>query len=199
MAPEGAGERIREVIMAKRMRWVGRLALALALYPVPGAVLAGSPAESLHVEVREDGEMKVQMAVPISVVAALAGSVDTQDRIQTEILSNLEENGIDLRRFWEEIKRVSGGEFFTLEAEGATVKAWREDGFLRLSVRDDGDNFDGRTKVDLRIPEKIVELILSEAEEDASPEALVNALKDIGEMTLVEVDTDRESVRIWLD
>lgn len=188
------------------MKQIARLAplaaaAALLAAGAPDVAARGREVTTLHVQVTEDDgdSPKVRMEMPVALLQALVRSIDIEDLSPDHVVRELESEGIDLRRFWEEIRDADIREFFTLETEEANVRAWREDGLFQVRI-DADEGFHGRdgTHVEISIPETLMDLLLDDSGTD--PEDVIADLLRHGPMTLVEVKTDDgESVKIWID
>ncbi len=194
------------------MRYLKSFALILSL----GVVLVGAQTAAhargvttLHVEVTEDhgAGPKVSLSLPFEVLEAFANSLDAKEFVAREIIDEMESEGFDLEAFWRQVRDADIQEFFTLQAEDASIRAWREDGLFRVSVdaaesedRDEhfGKHFGSAAKVEIRIPESLMDYFVDEGEA-ATPQELLETLRSFGPMTLVEVQTEDEAVRVWLD
>jgi hypothetical protein len=180
------------------------LALGLGLALAPLATSLARPATTLHVEVFEDGstDPKVKLSLPMEVIAAVAGSVHGENFAPDSILDEMTSEGFDLRAFWKEIRSGNIKEFLTLEAEEARVRAWRDGGQFRVSVdaqeNSNRHRFNGRTQVEIRLPEELMDYLVA-ANDHRRPADLVDILRRMGPTTLVEVISEDESVRVWLD
>jgi len=63
-------------------------------------------------------------------------------------------------------------------------------------VKDKG----GKERVDVTIPWEVAQALISETTDNQlNLSAAIKALQNIGDMTLVTVSGDNESVRIWVD
>ena len=122
------------------MRYLKSFALILSL----GVILVGaqtttalaSGVTTLHVEVTEDhgAEPKVSLSLPFDVLEAFANSLDAKEFVAREIIDEMDSEGFDLKAFWQEVRDADIKEFFTIRAEDAYIRAWREDGLFRVSV-----------------------------------------------------------------
>ncbi len=72
---------------------------------------------------------------------------------------------------------------------------WKEAGFLRVQVRQD----DNDESVDVRVPERVVDALLSGEGDELNLEAAIHALVEEGEGELVTVTSQDERVRVWVD
>lgn len=176
---------------------------ALCLIGTP-AVLQAGDTMTLHVEVSSEdtGGEDIKMTMPLELIAAMASSIDPDQSVTAEIFEEFENEGFDLRNFWQQVKDGNINEFFNLEVEDAMIRAWREGGMFRLTVdaSEGGEEVAGRdrARVEVTIPEELMDLLV-EADGEVAPEDLVAQLRSMGPMTLIEVDTDKEQVRIWLE
>ncbi|MFQ5718330.1 MAG: hypothetical protein ACE5IK_02165 [Acidobacteriota bacterium] len=171
---------------------------AILTLGMPILLARGHDVSTFHVEVQEEDSdsPKVKMEFPVALLEAMVNSIDIEDFTSDHLLGEFADQGIDLKAFWRQVRDADIKEFFTLEADDAHIRAWREDGLFRVSVQAD-DQSDGPTHVEIRIPEQLMDLLV---EPDQKPADVVAALLDHGPMTLVEVESDhRESVRVWLD
>lgn len=187
----------------KKLRYVAPLALATAAFLAAGttdALARGRGVSTLHIEVVEDdGDTpKVKMAMPVALIEAMVRSIDIDELTSKHLMGELEHEGIDLRRFWKEVRDADIREFFTLETPDANIRAWRENGLFRVSVDAEEGRRHDRTRVEISIPESLMDLLVDSS--DADPADVIAELLEHGPMTLVEVETDDgESVKIWID
>lgn len=169
-----------------------------------GSVSLARDAMTLHIEVISDDDAgeSMKMAMPIDLIAAMAGSIDTDKLVTVDVLDELSHEGFDLRKFWEQIKESNINEFFSLEVKDAKIRAWRADGMFRITVdaSESDQEFAGRkgAMVEITVPEGFMDILI-DSDGRIEPENLVATLRSMGPMTLVHVETDKESVRVWLE
>jgi hypothetical protein len=190
------------------MKLMKKTSVALAIGALgllmTSSVSLARDAMTLHLEVisDEDSDNNVKMAMPMDLIAAMASSLNTDESVTAELFDEFSDEGFDLRKFWQQVKDGDINEFFNMEVEDATIRAWREDGMFRLTVdaSEGGADVAGRDRahVVITIPENLMD-ILVEQDGQMAPEDMVAELRAMGPMTLVEVDTDKEQVRIWLE
>ena len=190
------------------MKLMKKASVALAIGALgllmTGSVSLARDAMTLHVEVVSDDDSgeNIKMAVPMDLIAAMAGSLNTDDSVTTELFNEFSDEGFDLRNFWQQVKDGDINEFFNLEVKDAKIRAWRADGMFRITVdaSESDEEFAGRigAQVEVTVPEDLMD-ILVEADGEVEPEALVATLRSLGPMTLVKVETDKESVHVWLE
>ena len=180
------------------------LAIGILGLGLGGGLATANDAMTLHVEISSDstdGE-DIKMAMPINLIAAMADSMNVEDSITTEIFDEFESEGFDLRNFWQQVKDGDINEFFNLEVEDASIKAWRENGMFRLSVsaEEGGSEVAGRDRamIEVSLPEDLMDFLVA-SEGAVEPSDLVTQLRSMGPMTLVSMETDKESIKIWMD
>ena len=71
---------------------------------------------------------------------------------------------------------------------------------ITVDASESDEEFAGRkgAQVEITIPEDLMD-ILVEADGQVEPEDLVATLRSMGPMTLVKVETDKETVHVWLE
>ncbi|MFQ5350085.1 MAG: hypothetical protein ACE5EG_06560, partial [Thermoanaerobaculia bacterium] len=74
------------------------------------------------------------------------------------------------------------------------VRVWKEGGYLMVSVIEDGGE-----NVEVRVPGRVVDALLSGEGDELDLLAALEALVDEGEGQLVQVTGDDENVRVWVD
>jgi hypothetical protein len=200
--------------MTSTRLFIGAAGLLVLAGAATVPVLAASGrATTLHVEVREkdSDSAKMRAEMPLSVAGAMAAAFDQDALRSAEHLDALSAHGFDLKKFWEQVRESDIQEFFTLEAEDATIRGWREKGLLRVSIHtrghqvgadaddeDDDEDSEGPQTIELRLPESILEMLFDDSGK-LTPEAFVNSLERLGPMTLVEISGGDENVRVWID
>ncbi|MFQ5768532.1 MAG: hypothetical protein ACE5ID_11205 [Acidobacteriota bacterium] len=170
--------------------------LLILLAGITSPPARGQRASRLHVEVKEAGNEtpKVSLSLSMDVLSALAASFIDEGEICTSILDHLGDQGIDLQAFWQSVRAGGGGELLNLDADQTHIRAFRQDGLLHLTVQEE----EGQDHVQVSIPEDLLDFLLG-ADEGTTLADLVEQLENYAGMTLVAVESDRETVRIWLD
>ena len=72
---------------------------------------------------------------------------------------------------------------------------WKEGGYLMVSVSEG----DGGENVEIRLPARVVDALLSGEGDELDLVGAMEALVDEGEGELVKVTGDNENVRVWVD
>lgn len=179
--------------MSHRALSLPALLLCLA---VPGPASASDL--WLHVRVEENDGARVKVNVPIGMVEKAIGMVPVEHVKQGRIhlddcCSDL--TPAELRELWQEIKDSPDMTFVTVEEEDESVRVWKEGGYLKVHVREHGD----QEVVDVQMPLGVVDALLSGEEDELNVEAAIRALVEEGEGELVTVTSEDERVRVWVD
>jgi hypothetical protein len=180
--------------MKRRILTAAGLALALL------ATLAPAWAQTdswIHVRVVESGDgNKVSVNVPVS-LAQVALEVAPHDILEKGRLK-LQEKDItvaDLRRLWAGLKASGDAEFVTVEEKDKTVRLSRAGDYLHVDVNDQSEK---NEKVQIRMPLRVVDALLSGEGESMNIGAALNELQgQHGEIITIEGSDNQ--VRIWVD
>lgn len=174
-------------------------ALLLAAFAAVPAWAAGDDLW-LHIHVQEEEGATVKVNLPIAFVESAARAIPAS--IETDKLSfNDEDISIaDLREMWRSLGDTGDALLIDVDDDGESVQVRKTGGYLLVEVREDGDFGDDRdTRVDVRIPERVVEALLAGDEDQLDIAGALRALADAGEGELVAVNDRDARVRIWVD
>ena len=152
----------------------------------------------LHVRVDETDGARVKVNVPVSMVEKAIAMVPEEHLRHGKIHLDGCCEGMspaDLRELWQEIKDSPDMTFVTVEEDDESVRVWKEAGYLKVHVLEQGKN----EEVDVRVPLAVVDALLSGEGEELNIEAAIRALVEEGEGELVTVSGDNETVRVWVD
>ncbi len=182
--------------MIERIRRMGTGAALVALLVTPAAW-----ADSdlwLHVRVDEANGAKVSVNLPIGLVEKAIPMIPTEHFQDGHLVidHDVEWSIADLRELWAEVRNSRDMTFVTVEDGDDNVKVWKEAGYLRVRVLEEGD---GEAEVNVKIPERVVDALLGGDGEQLDLSAALAALVDEGEGELVTVNDDRDRVRVWVD
>lgn len=152
----------------------------------------------LHVRVEENDGAKVKVNVPVSMLEKAIAMVPLEHLEHGRIhLDDCCEDltPAELRELWQEIKDSPDMTFVTVEEDDESVRVWKESGYLKVHVRDHDD----QEVVDVQVPLRVVDALLSGDQDDLNIEAAIQALVEEGEGELVTVSGEDERVRVWVD
>ena len=174
-------------------------ALLLVAVVVAGtAVWAASPERYLHIRVNNPKTQElVRVNVPLSLAEKVIPAINHGDLQNGKIrVGNFNSDDIDVRALLEAVKSAPEGEFVSVQKPGEEVHVAKEHGQLVAHVKDKG----GKESVDVTIPWEVAQALISETTDNQlNISAAIKALQNIGDMTLVTVAGEDESVRIWID
>lgn len=183
--------------MNKRIFLSGCLALILAT-----TASVASNDLWLHIKVGEKGRgsENVNINVPLSMIEALLPMIDTPElrggriRVQHHLDDDLF-GGVDLRKVLEALRDAPDADFVTVKSDDESVRVAKERGMLRIDVDSRWDS----EKVRVTVPLAMVEAMLGGDPDEIDIIAGIRALADHGAGDLVTVESDDETVRIWVD
>jgi len=168
--------------------WLG----GLILWLVCGGVLAGDRWIHVRVEDREwDGD-QVSIDLPVSLVGALLPHIEGDELGDVQVDFGEEMDGLELREVLQALADTPDMNFVRIRGPEDDVRVAKEDGFLLIHV----DDRKGE-RVRVRMPLAVVEAMV--AGDDLDLAAGLEALADYDVDDLVLVESDQESVRIWID
>ena len=175
-----------------------KVLLFVAVLVAGTAVWAASPECYLHIKVNNPKtEELVRVNVPLSLAEKVLPAINHGDLKNGKVqVGNFNANDVDVRALLEAVKSAPEGEFVSVQKPGEEVRVAKEHGQLVAHVKDKG----GKERVDVTIPWEVAQALISETTDNQlNISAAIKALQNIGDMTLVTVSGDDESVRIWVD
>lgn len=202
--------------------------LAAATLFTPLAALAQSNSNSaerwLHVRVistDSNGET-VKVNVPLELAEKVLPAIN-KDRLQhgKVKVDKLDCEGVDLRALLDAVRNTKDGEFVSVQATDADVNVAKKGEYLLVHVTDKSDkhwkyeeklekkseksaeksekNRTHESRVEVKVPMKVVEALLSGGKDELDLVAALRALGNQGDTELVSVKDDENTVRVWLD
>jgi len=178
----------------------------------------------LHVRVidtNRKGET-VRVNVPLEMAEKVLPAIN-KDRLHSgKIQINHNDiEGVDLKTLLEAVRSSKDGEYVTVESNDNDVRVAKQAGYMVVHVTEKGfkssksdkadksaaksaDKSDEksyeRSRVDVKIPMKVVEALLSAGKDELDLVAALRALSvHGGDTELVSVKSDDSTVRVWLD
>lgn len=188
-------------------------AAALLFLPVRGLAQAGNaqtkaaPSTSsekaerwLHVRVVcTDGKGDtVRVNVPLELAEKVLPAVN-HDRLHNGKvkIDNSDINDVDLRAIMEAIRSAKDGEYVTVQGNDNDVRVAKEGNHLIVHVVDKGGS--KKSQVEVKVPMKVVEALLSAGKDELDLVAALHALGAQGDVELVSVKESENTVKVWLD
>jgi hypothetical protein len=196
---------------------VVRIALSAAttLLLVPGLALAQTPAAKtssapsttsakqdrwLHVRVISSdakGET-VRVNVPLDLAEKVLPAIN-HDRLHggKVKIDCAHVNDVDLRAMVEAIRTAKDGEYVTVQGTENDVRVAKQDNHLIVHVLDKGKS--RKSQVEIKVPMKVIDALFSAGKDELDLVAALHALSAQGDVELVSVKGDDNTVRVWLD
>jgi predicted lipid carrier protein YhbT len=176
------------------------LSLVLPLTCLAQAPQTSKPDRWLHVRVegsQPKGET-VRVNVPLELAEKILPTIN-RDRLQNGKvkIDTSQTNGVDLRALFDAIRTSKDGEFVTVQSSEADVRVAKQEGHILVYVREKGGA--KKDQVEIRVPMKVVEALLSAGKDELDVLAAIRALSTQGDTELVSVKSSENTVRIWLD
>jgi len=206
--------------MFNHNRFVARTALvaAAALVISPLGALAQTNASSasstkdrwLHVRVISSdakGET-VKVNVPLELAEKVLPAIH-QDKLHDGKvkIDNAHMDDVDLRAILDAVRTTKDGEFVTVQKDDCDVRVAKKEGQLLIHVVDKGiheheKGEKGESKkstVEVKVPMKVVDALFSAGKDELDLVAALRALSTQGDVELVSVKDNENTVRVWLD
>lgn len=181
-----------------RQRTLRIVALAAGL--ISGAAGAMAADLWLHVRVEENDGATVKVNLPVTMLEKAVAMIPEEHFQDGRIeIDDWHTTTADLRELWAELKDSPDMTFVTVEEDDEFVRVWKESGYLKVNVREGGDEGMGGDNVDVSIPMTVVDALLSGDDSELNITAAIEALVQEGEGELVTVSGDDEKVRVWVD
>jgi hypothetical protein len=195
--------------------------LVLALFALaPAASLAQAANDTdqwIHIRVTSrdaKGEV-VRVNVPIEMAEKVLPAIN-KDRLhdgKVRIESG-EVKDVDLRAILDAVRTAKDGEYVTVQSNENNVRVSKSNGFLYINVTDKDHitktakedtakveklSAPVETKVEIKVPMKVVDALLSAGKDELDVLAALRALSAHGDTELVTVKDAENEVRVWID
>ncbi len=154
----------------------------------------------LHVRVistNAKGET-VRVNVPLDLAEKVLPAID-HDRLHNGKvrIGCMDCDGVDVRTIFEAVRSSKDGEFVTVQSNDADISVMKKEGMLFVHVHD--KNKPKHSQVEVKVPLKVVEALLSGSKDELDIVAGLHALASQGDVELVSVKEDDNTIRVWLD
>ncbi len=183
----------------------------VALYAQSVTVTSDSSKTSdrwLHVRVvsTESKTETVRVNVPLEMAEKVLPAIN-KDRLHNGKVrfNDTDMNGVDLKTLLDAVRTAKDGEFVTVQSNDSDVRVAKQNGYMLVHVIEKhfGSGKDAkpteRSRVDVKIPMKVVDALFSAGKDELDLVAALHALSAHGDTELVSVKSDDNIVRIWLD
>jgi hypothetical protein len=154
----------------------------------------------LHVRVN-NGESKdetVRVNVPLDLAEKVLPSID-RDRLHggKVKIDEIDCHGVDVRAVLDAVRSSKDGEFVTIQDKNSDVRVAKQNAYIYVHVID--KNGSKKSRVEVKIPLKVVDALLSGKKDELDIAAGLRALGAQGDTELVSVKDNESTVRVWLD
>ncbi|MBD3162526.1 MAG: hypothetical protein GF346_09200 [Candidatus Eisenbacteria bacterium] len=174
------------------IRSVCAAGLALLL----GVSLAWADGKWLHIRVDEGGEdgERVRVNLPLELVSEILPLVEADEFHRGKVrFDHTDFDEVDVRGILAAVRDAEDGEYITVEGAGENVKIRKQGNLLSIDVDEDDE------KVRIRVRMEVLDALISGQENELDIAAAIGVLGEKAHGDLVTVESDRESVRIWID
>jgi hypothetical protein len=105
--------------------------------------------------------------------------------------------GIDLRELAVALRDAPDADFVTVQSDDQNVRVSKEGDYLLIRVEERGRN--SSEKVRVRLPLAVVDALVGGNPHELDLVAALHALSEYADETLVDIESDDGSVRVWID
>jgi formylmethanofuran dehydrogenase subunit D len=160
--------------------------------------LIQNPVRYLHVRVNNPKTNEVvRVNVPLSLAEKIIPAInDGQLRDGKVKIGDLSANKVNVKAILDALKTAPEGVFVTVQEPGNDVRVAKEHGQLVVHVTDKKES----QNVNVTIPWDVAQALISDTTDNQlNVEAAIKALENVGDVTLVSVVSQDETVRVWID
>ncbi len=169
----------------------------------------------VRVESKEDRGETVRVNVPIEMAEKVLPAIH-QDNLRdgkVRIDCDKMNKDVDLRAILDAVRSSRDGEYVTVQSHENNVRVAKSGGYLYVHVTDKGEGSknEGKSgkagekdaaresKVEIKVPMKVVDALLSAGKDELDIVAALKALSAHGDTELVTVRDEENTVRVWVD
>jgi hypothetical protein len=173
------------------------------------AALAMPADRWLHVRVTESGPDgdRVRINIPLSLAEAVLPTIKADKFRDGKIkMAGHAFDQVDLRALLEVVRKAQDNQYVTVDSKDANVEVAKAGEFLLIKVhesREGAGKATGAKKatntVDIKVPFKVANALLSGSNDELNVLAAVRALGEYPSLELVTVQDESDNVRIWVD
>jgi ribonuclease HI len=171
----------------------------LLVVVLAGSLISASAAERyLHVRVTDTKDHQlVRINVPLSLAEKVIPAINHGKLRNGKVqIRGVHSDEINLQAILEALKTAPEGEFVTVQSTDNNVRVAKEHGQLVVHVVDKKS----KQNVDVTIPWEVAQALTSATDaNELNLEAGIKALEAAGDVTLVAVNSDQQTVRVWVD
>jgi ribonuclease HI len=160
--------------------------------------VAATTTRYIHVRVFSPATHElVRVNVPLTLAEQVIPAINHGQLRDGKVrIGHLDANSVNVRAILEALKTAPEGEFVSVQDAGNDVRVAKEHGLMVVHVIDK----ENKQNVDVTIPWDVAQALISETgENELNIEAAVKALENVGDMSLVKVTGQDQTVRVWVD
>ena len=192
--------------------------VACSLLPTLAVAQSSSnPDQWIHVRVesREDKTETVRVNVPVDMAVKVLPAIKNKNLCDGKVhIDSGHIDDVDLHTMLDAVRTAKDGEYVTVESKDDNVRVAKSSGYLYIHVTEKkpsektakaaGDKDSAKnaalrqSKVEVKIPMKVVDALLSAGKDQLDVVAALRALSANGDMELVSVKDDDNTVRVWI-
>lgn len=198
--------------------------LAATIFLASAAIAQDTPTSSsgkseqwihVRVESKEDHGETVRVNVPVEMAAKVIPAINKNNLHDGKVhIDSMHTNDVDLRAILDAVRSSRDGEYVTVQRNDNNVRVAKSAGYLYIHVTDKSEGKkaaanDGKpgakavpgheSKVEIKVPMKVVDALFSAGKDELDIVAALKALSAHGDMELVTVKNDENTVRVWMD
>jgi len=193
---------------------------ACAFLPSRGAAQTSpKPDQWIHVRVesKDNSGETVRVNVPVEMAEKVLPAIHHENLRGGKVhIHNAHLDDVDLRTLLEAVRSSKDGEYVTVQGNGDNVRVAKSAGYLYIHVTEkkvcdktakqtEGKEVSAKnatakeSKVEVKIPMKVVDALFSAGEDELDVLAALRALSSSGDTELVSIKDDEDTVRVWID
>jgi hypothetical protein len=140
----------------------------------------------------------VRVNVPLELAEKVLPAIDHERMHNGRVrVGNVECDGVDVRALLDAVRTSKDGEFVTVQKRDADISVAKKEGYLLVHVKD--KERPRAQQVEVKVPMKVVEALLSGDKDELDIVAALHALATQGDMELVSVKDEENTIRVWVD
>lgn len=184
------------------MKSIKKVVPLLAVLFAGTALMAATTAPMRYLHVRVEGSSNhesVRINVPLTLAESVIPAINHGKLHNGKVECNgFHNSDVDIKAILQALKTAPEGEFVTVQETDNDVRVAKEHGNLVVHVVDKKKH--GGDNVDVTIPWNVAQALASDTNDnELNVAAAIKALENAGDVTLVAVTEQNETVRIWVD
>jgi hypothetical protein len=176
---------------------------SLTKAPDPSSTQSSSSSKDRWLHVRVENQTSKDETVRVNVPLELAEKIlptINEDRMHNGKVrvDQIDCHGVDMRALLDAVRTSKDGEFVTVQDHNSDVRVAKQNNYLLVHVLDKNHS-SKKSHVEVKIPMKVVDALLSGGTDELDLLAGLRALSAQGDTELVSVNDEENKVRVWLD